>query len=192
VIVGSNLLKEIRARIPSRQQVLPVFSIFVFFGFSWALYRLFWYIPSWLEYLSVWKVLTIAAYVLAFALVESIIIFGLLLLFSLLFPPSIFKEKFIAIGSSLAALISIGAVLLQRKINLVYRLEILQVVIYPFAFVLILVAAVFILSLVYKRSSILARFIEAIADRMVIFAYFYIPVSLLGLLVVVVRNLIGF
>lgn len=188
----NNLIASIRARIPTRQEILPVFAVFVFFGFSWALYRLFWYIPSWLEYLNVAKVLTILAYVLAFTLIESLLLTAGLLLFSLVFPPRFFKQNYAIIGSSLAALLGLCAVLIQRRINLVYRQELWQLIAYPLVFLLLLVIAVLVLRFLFEQLPALARFASAVAERLTIFAYFYVPLSLIGLAVVLLRNLIGY
>jgi hypothetical protein len=184
-------LKSIQSRFPSRQQLLPVFAIFTFFGFSWSLYRMFWYVPSWLEYLSVWKVLTIVAYVLAFALVESLTMSGFVLLFSLFFPGQIFKANYIALGSSLAGLISLAAILIQRKINLVYRLTLRQLAVYPLAFLLGMALFVLVLSWLFWRFPILVRIVNSIAERMTLFAYLYVSLGLVGMLVVIGRNLFG-
>ena len=182
----------IRRKLPTRQELLPVFAVFVFFGFSWALYRLFWYIPSWLEYLNIAKILAIVAYVLAFALLESLALTLGLVVFSLFFPARFFKDKFTLQGASLAALISLAGVLLQRKINLVYRLELWQLVVYPLAFLLLLIVAVLVFSYLFERLPFLSRLVSGIADRLTVFAYLYLPLSLLGLVVVLLRNLIGF
>jgi hypothetical protein len=188
---ASVILNALRTRLPSRQELFPVLAVFVFFAYTWALYRMFWYVPSWLEYLNLWKVLTIAAYVLAFALFESLLMLGLLVLFSLFFPPRIFKDRFIVQGASLAALTSLAAFMLQRKINLVYRLELWQLELYPLVLLVALVFVVLALGLLFERLPFLARLVQAIAERLTIFAYFYLPLGLLGLAVVILRNLIG-
>jgi len=185
-------LNVLKSRLPTRSEALSVFSIFVFFVFSWTLYRAFYYVPSWLEYLSLWSVSIIIAYVLAFALFESAGWLALLVFYSLFFPRKVFKEKFVLLGSSLAALICIGAVLLQRKINLVYRLELWQLLVYPLAGLLLSVLLVFLLAFLFERIPLLSRLVNAIVERMVIFVYIYVPLGLLALLVVLVRNIIGF
>ncbi len=152
---------------------------------------MFWYVPSWLEYLSVWKVLTIVAYVLAFALVESLTMSGFVLLFSLFFPGQIFKANYIALGSSLAGLISLAAILIQRKINLVYRLTLRQLAVYPLAFLLGMALFVLVLSWLFWRFPILVRIVNSIAERMTLFAYLYVSLGLVGMLVVIGRNLFG-
>ena len=142
----------IHRKLPTRQELLPVFAVFVFFGFSWALYRLFWYVPSWLEYLNIAKVLTIAAYVLAFALIESLALTPGAAGFLALLPRTLLQRQiYPAWAASLAALISLAAVLLQRKINLVYRLELWQLVVYPLAFLLLLIVAVLVFSYLFER-----------------------------------------
>jgi len=171
--------------------MLPVFAVFIFFGFSWALYRMFWYVPSWLGYLNVWKILIILAYVLAFGLVESLAMSGFLLLFSLFFPVRIFKVNYVALGSSLAGLVSLVAVLIQRKINLIYRLELWQTAVYPLAFLFGMALFVLFLSWLFWRLPILAQIVNSIAERMTLFAYLYTPLGLIGMLVVIGRNLFG-
>jgi len=185
-------MKTQKFRLPSRQDILPVFAVFLFFGFSWALYRMFWYVPSWLKYLSIWKVLAIGAYVMAFGLVESLFMTCGLALFSLFFPSRIFRDKYALLGSSLAGIIGVLAVLLQRKIGLVYRLELWQVIGYFGAFLAGLIIAVLTLSWIYRRIPLLGRFVQDIADRMVIFVYFYAPLGLLGLIVVLFRVVFKF
>jgi hypothetical protein len=184
------ILKIIKSRFPNRWEILPVFAVFLFFGFSWTLYRMFWYVPSWLEYLNIWKVITISAYVMAFGLAESIFMTGGLILFSLFFPDRIFKKHFILLGSSLAVLISIAAILLQRKINLVYRLELWQTITYPIAVLAGLVCSVLVLSWIYQRFPLFASSVKSAADRMTVFLYFYVPLGLAGWTVVLIRNVI--
>jgi hypothetical protein len=164
----------------------------VFFVFSWALYRTSWYVPSWLESLSIWSVLIIIAYVLSFALFESACLLALVVFFSLFFPLKVFKEKYVLLGSSLAVLLSVGAVLVQRKINLVYRLELWQLWSYPLVGLLASVLLVVLLAFLFNHFPLLGRLVNAVVDRMVIFVYIYVPLGLLALLVVLVRNIIGY
>lgn len=185
-------LNSLKSRLPSAPEALSVFSIFVFFVFSWTLYRAFWYVPSWLEYLSVWSILVIVAYVLAFALFESAFLLALVVFFSLFFPLKVFKEKYALQGSSLALLLSVGAFLLQRKINLVYRLELWQLLAYPLVALFASVVLVVLLAFLFNRFSLLGRLVNAVVERMLIFVYLYVPLGVLGLLVVLVRNIIGF
>jgi len=180
---------SLKANLPSRQEALTVFSVIVFIVFSWTLYRVFWWVPSWLEYLSIWSILIIIAYVLAFALVESLAVMGLIVILGLLFPKQYFKDQFIVQGSAISMALGIVAFLIQRKVSLIYRLELWQTLAYPSLIIIGAIAFVLIFSFVFKRFNILSRLTLAVAERMTIFAYLYVPLGLIGVLVVVARNL---
>jgi hypothetical protein len=150
---------------------------------------MFWQVPSWLGYLSLVSVLALATYVLAFSLIESSAVLGFLVFLSLIFPKRLFRDKFVVQGGVVLFLLSLGAYLFQRRMKVIYTLEIQQLIVYPIAILaallLLIVASAFIL----ERVKILARLIQVIADRMTVFAIIYIPLGLLGLVVVIVRNL---
>lgn len=157
--------------------------------FTWALYRTFWWAPSWLEYLSLWSILIIVAYVAAFALLESLLILALLTLLCLFLPRKIFKDQFIIQGSTLTVLLGAGAYLIQRDVTVIYRLKLDQILLYPLLILAGVILLLFITAFLFKRIGPLARFVQGVAERMTIFAYLYAPMGLIGLLVVIVRNL---
>jgi hypothetical protein len=167
-----------------------VFSIVVFIDFTWMLYRFFYQVPSWLGYLKIWGVLVIAAYALSFALIESLIYMGFIVLLSLVFPARYMKEKFVVQGTTLAAAIGAGAVLLQRKINIISNLEVWQILVFALAFLILLALLILVSSLLFERFRAVARLVYAAADRMTVFTYLYVFLGLLGLVVVVLRNLL--
>lgn len=185
VKTGSN----IRAKLPSKQEALAVFSVILFVVFSWTLYRTAWWAPSWLEYLSVWGVLIITAYALAFALFESLALMGVMCVLSLILPRQTFKDLFILQGSTLALILGGGAFLVQRNVNVIYQLELEQTLLVPALIVAGIVVLALILRVVFQKIQILSRLILMMADRMTIFAYLYVPLGLIGLVVVIARNL---
>jgi len=181
---------HLESKLPSRQEVLPVLSVIVFIVFTWSLYRMFFQVPSLLFYMRVWDVLIIISYVLMFALFESTVVLGLLLIFSLVFPAKYFKEKFVAQGSTVVVMISMGAFALQRKMNIMYRLDGWELILYPLVILAAIVLVIFATSYIYDRFKILPRIINAFAERMIVFVLLYVPLSIIGLLVVFVRNII--
>ena len=185
----SDLSTKLTTKLPSRNDALTVLSVILFIVFSWALYRTFWWVPSWLEYLSVWSILIIFAYVMAFALFESLVILAMLILLCLLLPRKIFKDQFILQGSTLSLLLGVGAFLIQRNVNVIYRLKLEQTLLYPLLILVAVILLMFITSFLFKRIQPLARLTQATAERMTIFAYIYVPMGLIGLLVVIFRNL---
>jgi hypothetical protein len=181
--------RKLAARLPTRAEALPVFSIFVFLIYSWALYRMFWYMPSWLEYLSIGSILIIAAYTLGFALIESVVMMGAALFLCLIFPARLFRQQFVAQGSALALALGAGAYLVQRQVSMIYDWKVWQV----YAGIGAVLAAMIILILVtawlFRRFSRLPHLLCAFAERMTIFAVLYIPLGVIGLVVVIIRNL---
>jgi len=175
--------EHLESKLPSRQEILPVLSVIVFIVFTWALYRMFFQVPS-------WDVLIIISYALMFALFESAVVLGFLLIFSLFFPAKYFKEKFVAQGSTVVLMISMGAFALQRKIKIMYRLDGWELILYPFVILAAIVFVIFTASYIYDRFKILPRIINTVTERMIVFVLLYVPLSILGLLVVLVRNII--
>ena len=184
-----TLKERLRARLPSKQEVGPVFSTIVFIVFTWTLYRMFYQVPSWLYYMSVWSVLVIAAYVLAFALFESIVILGLMLFFSLVFPARHFKDKFVPQGFTIAVVMGGGAYLLQRKINVIYKLNGWELIIYPIIVLIVALILILTFSFVFDHFRTIKRLVNAVAERLTVFSYIYVPLSLVSLVVVLVRNI---
>lgn len=182
--------ENITTKLPKNKEILPVFSTIVFVVFTWTLYRMFWQVPSWLGYMNVWKVIVLTSYVMAFALVESLVFLGFLLILTLIYPARHLKEKFVSQGLMITATLGLGAYLIQRKISTLYKLELWQLIVYPLLILGTLLLFILISSLLFDRSKTLTRLTMNMADRMTVFTYLYVPLSLISLTVVIVRNIL--
>lgn len=183
------LLGKISSKLPPRREILPVFSLVLFIVFSWTLYRLFWYVPSWIQYLTIWEVFILGAYALGFALLEGVFVLFLALLLALIFPAKRFRDQFIAQGSTFVLLIGAGAVALQRKMGILYSLSLREIFFYPILFLALVVFILLVTSYLYDRFRTVPALIGSVAERMTVFAYIYIPLGLLGLIIVTLRNI---
>lgn len=183
------MLTFLRHRLPSRTSSWPVLSIFLFLLNSWALYRLFWYLPSWLEYLSLLRVLVIAAYALAWGLVESLAMWALLLLISAVLPARWFRDQFAPQGSLVGLAAGLGAFLLQRQVSIIYKWEIWQVWAYTGLALAAFFGGLLLVGYLLQRYSRLQALASALADRMTVFGYIYLPLGIIGLVWVMARNL---
>lgn len=181
--------ESIGAKLPSREQILPVFAVTMFIVYTWTLYRMFWYIPSWLGDFRMVEVLTIGAYVLVFALFESAVIFGIILLLVILLPSKMFKDFFVPTGCTLMTIIGFSAYLLQRKMKIVYKLDFWGLILYPILVLVAILILIYILSWIYKRFETLANIANTIAERMTVFLYVYIPLSVLSFVYLLVRSI---
>jgi len=63
---------------------------------------------------------------------------------------------------------------------------------YPPVGLLLSLLLVLLLAFLFDRFPSLARLVSAGIERMVIFVYIYVPLGFLSLLVVLVRNIIGY
>lgn len=179
------------SRLPHRAELLPVYSILLFLSGSWALYRFAWYLPSWMEYLSIPSLLVMAAYTLGYVLLECALMLGLVVLVSLAFPRRVFRSQFVALGSTLALALGAGAVLVQRQVSMIYDWEVWQVFAYAGAVLVGMVLLILLAAWLFRRFPPLLRLVNSFAERMSVFAYVYIPLGIIGLAVVAIRNLFG-
>jgi len=185
----TTLRQNLTARLPTMQQIWPVFSIVLFITNSWLLYRFFYQIPSWLYYLRFTNIIILLAYTLAFALIESIIVIGFVILICMFFPSRIFKAKFVTQGSVQVFIISLLTYVLRQSVEDLATMDEWSIAAICLAVILLLVVMAAIIFLIYKRFPVLEKWISLIADRLTIFGNLYATLGVLGMLIVVVRNI---
>lgn len=177
------------SRIPSRNQILPVFGVVVFIVYTWMFYRMSWYAPSWLSDFDIWGVLSIGSYAIVFSLFESAAMMGILLLLVILLPGHSFKETFTPTGSTIITILGFGAFLLQRKIRVIYTLEMWDMVLYTILVVVASIFLIYIFSQIYLRINWATKIITSAAELMVVFLFLYIPLSLLSFGYLIFRSI---
>jgi len=156
----------------------------------WAYINLFNDIPAMQLQMSIWRILSVASYVLTFALFESLLIFGLIFLICLLLPERLFGVKLI----HLVAIIVITVSILISFIHLYdyWEIDSLSFADWIVSWVLfglfITITLLFFLTR-YKR---VQKGFQSVIDRLAILSLVYISLDILGLFVITVRNLIVF
>ena len=181
---------KILTKFPNRQELLPVFSLILFIVSSWTIFRMFFQIPSWLFSHTKLDMFFLAAYVFAFALMESVILLGFILLINLILPRRFLKDQFVAAGSLLVIACTIWALVLQYQADGFGRRTILELSAWLFLFFFTLILLSFGANFIINRYNRVRDALEAIADRTVIFAWIYIPVGIISLGIVFVRNIL--
>ncbi len=175
-------------RLPGWPQIIPVYGVIVLMVYSWTLLWFFWKVPSWLFFLNAGEILTNLAYVLATNLAESLVVACGPLFLALVLPKKWFHDVFIARGASLS-IAGLGYMMFlaeQFQNNSDYPSTSLH------AWTVALAAAgIALLVYLCGQSAVLRRIIEFVADRVSIFVYILTPLSILSLLVVIARSLIG-
>lgn len=174
-----NLVK----RIPKLEQIIPVYAVIVVMIYPWSLLRFFWRLPSWIYFSSIGEIAVIYAYTVVVNLVESILVLLAPILLSIVLPQKWFYDRFITKGT-LLVLFGLG--------YLIYFNNHLQADIFPLELVYWTpLAVVAILGLVFllDRIGFLKRILEEVTNRLIVFLYISIPISLIALLTVLVRNI---
>jgi hypothetical protein len=136
-------------------------------------------VPSWVLYLRSWEVVGMAAYTLSFALFETLIFLLVVVLIGLIVPKRWVVDRYIPLASLWLVELAIMAILFQHHI--IRHLPKRNLVI---GFGLILALS----SLIPLRFAKIGEILRWIADRLVILSFIYIFFDVLGLLVVILRN----
>jgi hypothetical protein len=182
-----------KRRVPGRSDILSVFNVVVFVVFSWSVRGFLFELTSFLLYLHVLEIASILFYMMAFALLESFFIMGVLLLFSVALPSTWLKVGF-GYKSFLIMLIStIGLILFQGY----YKYGFFETLIKndystlrPLFFGGMIAVFVMVgLLRVFKYPSKLKGYLMGFIEQFGIFAYIYLPLGLIGLLILLVRNI---
>ena len=175
-------------RFPRRAQVIPVFGVIAIVIYTWTLMRFFWKLPSWLYFLNGGEIVASVAYLLVINFLESLAFLCGPLLLAFVLPEKWFRDVFVARGTGLA-LAGLGCMmLLAEQFNNFNDYPTLSLPLWPVALAL---AGIAVLVYLCGRIALLRRILEAVADRVSIFAYVLTPLSLLSLALVVVRSALG-
>ena len=175
----------IKNKLPRLAQVYPVYAMIVILTYGWTIYWALWKLPSWLNFLPLGEIGSIFCYLMATNFIESLIAFFGVIVICLILPQKWFRDLFVSRGSVLAASVLISIMVFEYQFDkpsdYFYRFPIYLPLILLIAGVLVFLAG---------WIQIVRRAVEIFAENAVIFLFISLPVSVLSLIVVIVRNLI--
>lgn len=153
--------------------------------YPWTLMRFFWKLPSWILYSTVGEIAAIFAYMVVVNLVESILVLLVPVLMSIFLPQKWFFDRFETRGISLA-LFGLGYLMyLNQNLQAESPFPLPMIKWIPVALV-----AIIVLVFLVDRIDIFRKALREIANRFAIFLYISIPISIISLVVVLIRNVI--
>ena len=144
--------------------------------------------PGWLYFLNAGEILTALAYSLATNLAESLVVLCGPLLLALVLPRKWFYDVFVARGAALSIAVLGYMMFLAEQFKNKSDYPTLSLQLWT---VLLALAGIVVLVYLFGRIALLRKIVEQIADRTTIFVYILIPLSILSLLVVIVRSVVG-
>jgi hypothetical protein len=165
---------------PHLGELLPVYGLITLAVYGWSLYRFSWIVPSWINILTVGEIAIVLAYIFSVNFLESLLAMGTLIFISFVLPSGWFRKGFVLRAGICVIFIMIFLIYLNYKekpLDEAYRYM-------PIVFVL-LVSAI----LVVERINFARKWILDFVDRASIFSYLTIPLSVIALIVVIVRNI---
>lgn len=178
-------MNKLVSRLPNRRSIIGVYATAVFLVYGWTLLASFWKVPSWMFYLKVSEILSVYAYSFVIDFIESVLLLFVAVFIGLLLPKRWWNAQFITKGA-IWIIVLMGSIMLRLYTNrapddwenFVYN----QWPWWGFTFLLGTV-----LSFVFSRVSWLRSGLEALADRLVVFLYIYLPLTILSVIIVFAR-----
>jgi len=178
-------MKTLTNRLPRPTEIEPVLGLLFFAIFTWSIRGFLSELPSFLLYYNLGDIFGVFSYMMAFALLESLIIMGLLLFIAFIFPEKWLREKF-AHKATVIVLVAGGAMIYLQNI-LTFQLPSLKELILGTGVPLLTLIVLFFL---LARNLRLQLILENILERFKIFSYIYVPLGLIGSFVVIIRNVL--
>lgn len=176
---SNNAVKLIKEKyIPSRAASWNVFSTCALLVYIWSLMAFLFELPALIMRGSLDEIIGTASYILAFALIESFSLFLLLLIIAVILPPKWMRDHWSASGSLSAIIVVFWAITIQVQGPIIRNWYL------PQLFVLLITANLF----TYKFQKLCAV-IEHTASRIQVLTNIYIATSIIGIILLVFRNL---
>ena len=175
---------KVASRFPSLKQVAPVYSVIVVAIYGFSIIRFFWRVPSLINYSTIGQVGVIFSYMVVVNLIESLMIMCAPIALSMMLPGKWFFEQFVAKGVLLVSMVLGYFGYISSHINTEEDFPYSLVKWSPLVFIFILVL-VFLLA----RIKFLTKVLEWVAEQLEVFLTLSLPISMIALVVVLVRNI---
>jgi hypothetical protein len=175
-------------RLPHINEMISVFAVISAMAYGWTLLAFLWKLPSWLKYLTLGEILTVYSYSLLTNFAESIFCLAFILILCVILPPRFLRDVFILRGTILA-LSLLGTMMLVLSF---YSDDNPALMGGPPAWLVILSLSILfmlLLDFLSRKLRTVAPALLWLADRLMIFLYINLPLTLFALVVVAVRNL---
>ena len=177
-------MQFIKKRLPASQEIQSVFGFLVFVIFTWSIRGFLDKISSFLLYYGIGKIVGVLAYMMSFSLMESVIIFMIILAVVVMLPGRWLRDGFSWKAGLLLLALSIGSIFLQDSIT--FRLPSAKILVVGLLMFILGLTGSWFLCVKYQR---VRRAVELIMENFSIFMYIYVPLGVLSALIVLVRNI---
>jgi hypothetical protein len=173
----------------AKSEYFRLFLVCAFPVHVWAYINLLNDMPSMVLEMGVWRILGVAAYVLVFALLESLLVFGLIFLVSFILPERLFGVKFVHVGAIFILICAIFFLLIHLYGQ--WEIESLKFEYWLALWVLIGLSVFFIAVYWLTGNERVQNLLQSGIESLAVLSLLYISLDMLGLLVIIIRNFIA-
>lgn len=177
-------MNSLRKRLPSLQSIGYVFCASILVVQAWEFYNLFYNIPALQHRESTWDLLGIVAIVQVFAFFESLVVCLLLAGLAILLPARLMRQQFVAQAAGLMLVSAAWTIGVHFSGQPMTTWEASRLWLW-LGLYLVSIALVW---WVIQRFSWLERGIQRVLESATVLAWVYAFISLMGLVIILIRN----
>jgi hypothetical protein len=179
-------MKWIKHRLPSWAEMLPVYSVILFCSYTYGLMVFAYNVPSWILMVPLGEILGYFSYGMVLFFLDTLPQLVLVLAMAALLPRPWFLNDFAAVGSVVAGVLFFWITIVQLAFgSLVTMLTPRFVASLAVAFLIHLVSMV----VAVKRLPLIRKAVLWLSSSTGLFVYLYGFLTVVGLVVVLIRNL---
>ena len=176
-------MDSIKSRLPTRSDAFLIFGWCVFLIHVWSIVNILVLLPSWALRLGLFELLGVTSYPLVFALLESILVWLLIILLSLVLPRKVLGKDFVTQAAIFIFFLAILSGLMHFSVELIFNFRL-----YTLVLLLIIFSIALILSYLAGRSMKYSSAIRNLLSRVNVLSGIYIFMDLVGLSIILFRN----
>jgi hypothetical protein len=176
-------------RLPDPQAILQVYAVIAVMLAGWTITAFLWKLSAWLLLLNLGEIFTVFSYSMVEDLIESLLVLLFLLTMSGLLPARMLQNDF-AVRGTILSVGMIAALMSFVGLHMRFGIETgLKLLLGPLA-VLLLTAILLSFPPKFRFTRLLHSVALWLSDHMLVFLYILIPLFVIFLVYVIIRNII--
>ena len=173
-------------RLPLLKDILPVYAVIAFMIQVWTIDKLLRQLPFWSNYLNNNEILAVFAYRIAESFLECLLVLGILLLISFILPSGFFRDVFVVRGTAFVLCLLGSIILFWSRFEKDPGILMADYIQFWTVGTILLAALV---SYVSVKLGAVSDFLDWVSDRMTVFLFILVPLSLASFITVLSRNI---
>lgn len=174
-------------RLPFAKDIIPVYAVTAFLIQVWTISVFIGQLDSFSYFLNLNEILAIFAYRVAESFLECLLVVGVLIAIAVILPARAFRDVFAIRGAAFAVVLLGSVILFWKRFATdpgVLMADFIRIWTVGTLFLACLI------SYASTKSSALSDFFDWVSDRMIVFLYLLMPLSVASLIAVLVRNVL--